>query len=179
MDWLKSSQPANSISRSYKSGIPLHTLNVRGARYIRPASPAMILDLDPQPATGPLLNNAKLRFTGLPLNTTLEQTFKVTKTLTTSMPSLSMENPQSVRLAFSAATGTLSGTFSFSDEDPNDTTVPYAKILRTGSYSGMLVTRPDLNQGVGYFNLAELPDTVGEKSSSTPIVSGKAELIRP
>jgi subtilisin-like proprotein convertase family protein len=179
MDWLKSSQPANSTSRSYKSGIPLHTLNVRGARYIRPASPAMILDLDPQPSTGPLLNNAKLRFTGLPLNTTLEQTFKVTKTLTTSMPSLSMENPQSVRLAFSAATGTLSGTFSFSDEDPSDTTVPYAKILRTGSYSGMLVTRPDLNQGVGYFNLAELPDTVGEKSTSTPIVSGKAELIRP
>lgn len=179
MNWLKSPQPPNSTSRSYKSGIPLHTLNVRGARYLRPVSPAMILDLDPQPATGSLTNNAKLRFTGLPLFTRLEQSFKITQALTAVMPTLILENPQSVRLSFSATTGTLSGTFSFSDEDPNDTTVPYAKILRTGSYSGLLVTRPDLNQGVGYFNLAELPDTVGEKSTSTPIVSGKAELTRP
>jgi hypothetical protein len=90
-----------------------------------------------------------------------------------------LENPQSVRLSFSAKTGTLSGTFSFSDDDPNDSTLPYAKILRIGSFSGLLVTRPDLNQGIGYFNLAELPDTVGEKSTSTPIISGKAELTRP
>lgn len=179
MDWLKFPQPPKSTTRSYKSGIPLHTLNVRGARYIRPVSPAMILDLDPQPATGPLTNNAKLRFTGLPLFTRLDQTFKITPTLTAVMPTLILENPQSVRLTFSAATGTLSGTFSFSDDDPNDSTLPYAKILRTGTFSGLLITRPDLNQGVGFFNLAELPDTVGEKSTTTPIISGKAELIRP
>ncbi len=179
MDWFKSPQPAKSTTRTYKSGIPLHTLKVRGAKYIKPISSAMILDLDPQPETGPLINNAKLNFTGLPLTTTLEQTFKITKTLTTMMPTLITENPQSVRLTFSAATGTLSGSFNFSDDDPNDTTVPYAKILRTGSFSGLLVTRPDLNQGIGYFNLAELPDTVGEKSTTTPIISGKAELTRP
>jgi hypothetical protein len=139
----------------------------------------MILDLDSQPATGPLTNNAKLRFTGLPLFTRLDQTFKITQSLSAVMPTLILENPQGVRLSFSATTGTLSGTFSFSDDDPNDSTLPYAKILRIGSFSGLLVTRPDLNQGIGYFNLAELPDTVGEKSTTTPIISGKAELIRP
>jgi len=179
MDWLKFPQPPNSTTRTYKSGIPLHTLNVRGARYLRPVSPAMILDLDPQPAMGSLTNNAKLRFTGLPLFTRLDQTFKITPALSAVMPTLILENPQSVRLSFSATTGTLSGTFSFSDDDPNDSTLPYAKILRTGTFSGLLITRPDLNQGVGFFNLAELPDTVGEKSTATPIVSGKAELIRP
>ena len=179
MDWLKSPQPPTSTTRTYKSGIPLHTLNLRGARYLRPISPAMILDLDPQPSTGSLTNNAKLRFTGLPLFTRLDQTFKITQALTAVMPTLILENPQSVRLSFSATTGTLSGTFSLSDEDPNDTTLPYAKILRTGSFSGLLITRPDLNQGIGFFNLAELPDTVGEKSTATPIVSGKAELTRP
>ena len=179
MDWFKSPQPDKSTTRTYKSGIPLHSLKVRGARYLRPASLAMILDLDSQPATGPLTNNAKLRFTGLPLFTRLDQTFKITQSLTAVMPTLILENPQGVRLSFSATTGTLSGTFSFSDDDPNDSTLPYAKILRIGSFSGLLVTRPDLNQGIGYFNLAELPDTVGEKSTSTPIISGKAELTRP
>jgi subtilisin-like proprotein convertase family protein/subtilisin family serine protease len=179
LDWFKSPALPTSTARSYKAGIPLHTLTVRGAKYSRPTSPAMIIGLDPQPPTGPLINNAKLRFTGLPLLTPLEQLFKVTNTNTTSMPTLIAENPKSVRLSLNAATGALSGTFTFTDDDPFDAVPPYAKIVRTNSYSGLLVTRPGLNQGIGYFNMAELPDTVGERTTTTPIVSGKVELVKP
>ena len=50
-------------------------------------------------------------------------------------------------------------------------------MLVTSIGSGLLITRPDLTQGIGFFNLAELPDTPGEKSTATPIVSGKVEVL--
>ncbi|MCX6858016.1 MAG: putative Ig domain-containing protein [Verrucomicrobia bacterium] len=179
VNWLKSPQLPTSTTRSYKTGIPLHSLTIRGAQYSRPVVPTMIIDLDPQPLTGPLINNAKLRFTGLPMLMPLEQSFKVTKSNTATVPSLAAENPQNVRLSLNAATGTISGTFSFRNDDPFDTTAPYAQILRTETYSGLIVTRAGLNQGIGYFNLVELPDTVGEKATTTPSLSGKVELIKP
>jgi hypothetical protein len=95
------------------------------------------------------------------------------------MPTLLTVNPQSVRITLNATTGTMTGTFAFSDNDPFDFIAPIAKILRSATYSGLLITRPDLTQGVGFFNLAELPDVLGEKSTATPVVSGKAELVRP
>jgi subtilisin-like proprotein convertase family protein len=179
LSWVKAPQPVTSTTRSYKDGIPLHTLTVRGARYTRPAIGSMIIGLDPQPATGPLINNARLHFTGPPLTPTLDQLFQVTKANTAIMPTLLTVNPQSVRITLNATTGTMTGTFAFSDNDPFDFIAPIAKILRSATYSGLLITRPDLTQGVGFFNLAELPDVLGEKSTATPVVSGKAELVRP
>jgi hypothetical protein len=179
LSWVKAPQPVTSTTRSYKDGIPLHTLTVRGARYTRPAIGSMIIGLDPQPATGPLINNARLHFTGPPLAPALDQLFQVTKTNTAIMPTLLTVNPQSVRITLNATTGTMTGTFAFSDNDPFDLIAPIAKILRSATYSGLLITRPDLTQGVGFFNLAELPDVLGKKSTATPVVSGKAELVRP
>ena len=87
------------------------------------------------------------------------------------MPTALAVNPQSVRITLNATTGTLTGTFAFSDNDPFDTVAPITKIARSASYSGLLITRPDLTQGIGFFNLAELPDVPGEKSTATPTKS--------
>ena len=179
LSWFKAPQLAISTTRSYKGGIPLHSLIVKGARYTKPAIGTQIIGLDPLPAATSLINNARLRFTGLPLATPLEQFFQITATNTAKMPTLLTVNPQSARLTLNAVTGTLTGTFAFSDNDPYDVIAPIAKIARPATYSGLLITRHDLTQGIGFFNLAELPDVPGEKSTVTPIVSGKAEFVRP
>jgi hypothetical protein len=179
LSWFKAPQLATSTTRSYKGGIPLHSLIVKGARYTKPAIGTQIIGLDPLPAATSLINNARLRFTGLPLATPLEQLFQITATNTAKMPTLLTVNPQSARLTLNAVTGTLTGTFAFSDNDPYDVIAPIAKIARPATYSGLLITRHDLTQGIGFFNLAELPDVPGEKSTVTPIVSGKAEFVRP
>jgi len=179
LSWIKAAQLPTSTTRSYKGGIPLHTLTLRGARYTKPATGTQIIGLDPLPSATSLINNARLRFTSLPLTTPLEQLFQITATNTAKMPTTLAVNPQSVRITLNATTGTLTGTFAFSDDDPFDTVAPIAKIARSAAYSGLLITRPDLTQGIGFFNLAELPDVPGEKSTVTPIVSGKAEFVRP
>ncbi len=179
LSWFKAPHLATSTTRSYKGGIPLHSLIVKGARYTKPAIGTQIIGLDPLPSATALINNARLRFTGLPLTAPLEQLFQITATNTAKMPTALAVNPQSVRLTLNAATGTLTGTFAFSDNDPYDVIAPIAKIARPATYSGLLITRPDLRQGIGFFNLAELPDLPGEKSTTTPIISGKAEFVRP
>ena len=100
-----------STTRSYKGGIPLHTLTLRGARYTKPATGTQIIGLDPLSSATSLINNARLLFTGLPLTAPLEQLFQITATNTAKMPTALAVNPQSVRITLNATTGTLTGTF--------------------------------------------------------------------
>ena len=178
LSWLKNRQSDRSTTRSYKLGIPLHTLAVKGAKYSKPSAGTMIIGLDPiLPPT--LTDNAKLSFAGLPLTAQLNQLLHVTTANAAKVPTAISLNPQSVRLTLNATTGVLTGSFGFKDSDVFDTLPPIASISRSAVFSGLIITRPDLTRGVGHFNLAELPDTLGEKSSATPIVSGKMGFTSP
>jgi hypothetical protein len=173
LSWYKNRPTATT--RSYASGISQHDLTVRGARYTKPAT----ILLGATPPTTVADQNARLLFTGAPLAGLLQQTLQVTAANAIKLPTGTTLNPQSVKLTLAAATGKFSGSFTFKDNDPFDVTPPIAVITRTAKFAGILVTRPDLNQGIGFFNLAELPDALGEKSTATPIVSGKVEILSP
>jgi len=174
LDWLKNPQIASSTTRSYKAGIPLHVLTLRGAKFIKPATGQIVLGLAAPPP-----DNAELLFTGAPLAADIAQLFQISTTNVVKIPTTAVLNPQAVKLTLNATTGAISGSFTLKDNDPLDLTPPITLITRTANYSGVLVTRPDLTQGTGHFNLAELPDAPGEKATTTPIVSGKAKLGAP
>jgi subtilisin-like proprotein convertase family protein len=173
LSWYKNRPTATT--RSYAAGIPEHGLTVRGARYTKPGTGVMLIGLTPPVLTTD--QNARLLFTGAPLAGPLQQTFHLTAANAVKMPAGATLNPQSVKLTLAAATGKFTGSIIFKDNDPFDVTPPIAIITRTAKFAGLLVTRPDLNQGIGAFNLAELPDTPGEKSTTSPILSGKVEIL--
>ncbi|GEP43059.1 S8 family serine peptidase [Brevifollis gellanilyticus] len=178
VDWYKGFKSA-STTRSYRAGIPLHTLNVRGARYSKPATGVMVLGLTPPVSTTSTTPNARLIFSSAPLSAALEQLFQVTSVNAVKMPTKVADNPKAVKLTLAAATGLISGGFTLKDNDPLDATPPIAVISRAATFNGVLVTHPDINKGVGFFNLAELADEVGEKNTTTKIISGKVELTAP
>ena len=92
-------------------------------------------------------------------------------------------NDYAMKLSLAATTGTFSGSLTLSNEDPTDFLEPIAIIKRNVSYSGILVTREDFNQGAGYFIVDDLPfmepipdtDPPREKRvTATPQWSGSA-----
>jgi len=175
VDWFKAAQKPTSTTRSYKAGIPRHSLNVIGGRYLKPATGLLVLGLTKPVSTTSTTPNARLLFTGTalaPVVSPLEQLFQITATNGVKMPT----NPKAVRLTLAAASGLLSGGFTLKDEDPLDNIGPRGIITRAATWNGLLVTHPNINQGIGFFNLAELADEVGEKNTTTKIVSGKAQL---
>lgn len=176
LSWFKTRQPDKSTTLSYKNGIPLHTLNVRGARYFKPSG--MIIGLD-IPLNIPPEDNAKLRFSGLPLDPLFEYTFPITSANVPQIPTAFAANPQTVKMKLDTKTGVFLGSFAISVPDPRDLTEPFTMLKRTATYQGLLVTHPGLTAGAGYFLLHELPDAEGEKLTTTPIQSGKMELTRP
>lgn len=181
-DWFKAAQKPTSTTRSHKAGIPRHDLALRGARYLKPAAGAMILGLTKPVSTTSTTPNARLLFTGAalaPLPAPLEQLFQVTAVNGVKMPAKAADNPKAVRLTLAATTGLLSGGFTLKDNDPLDLAAPFAVVSRTATCNGLIVTHPGINQGIGFFNLAELADETGEKNTTTKILSGKLELTAP
>lgn len=176
LSWLKNQQSSKSTTRSYKGGIPLHTLGVRGARYSKPIG--MIISLN-TPVNIPPEDNAKLRFSGLLLNPPFDYTFPIIAGNVPKIPTSLAANAQSVKLKLDPKTGLFSGSFSISVTDPRDLIEPYATLTRNPTYRGLLVNHPELTAGVGHFLLNELPTEDDQKLTSTPIHSGKMELTRP
>jgi hypothetical protein len=174
VDWFKSVQ--KPTVRSYQAGIPLHSLPLRGARYTKPATGILVLGLTTPASSKSTEPNARLVFTSAPLSSALEQLFQVTATNAIKMPSGITLNPRSVRLALNATKGLLSGGFTLKDSDPLDLTPPFATVTRTAGYYGLIVPHPEINKGVGFFNLAELADETGEKNTTTKIISGRVEV---
>jgi hypothetical protein len=138
----------------------------------------MIIGLATPPNT-PAEDNAKLRFSGLPLNPMFDYTFLITLANVPKIPTSLAANPQAVKMKLDVKTGLFSGSFSISAPDPLDLTEPFAMLRRSPTYAGLLVTHPELTAGTGYFLLNELPDATGEKLTTTPIQSGKMELTGP
>lgn len=177
LKWIKKPATANSV-RSYKDGIPLHSLNARGALYTRPAKDTMLLGL--QPPTSSLDPNSRMLFTGASITgSTFEQGFQVTTSGTAKIPTSTTLNPQAMTLSLTSSNGRFSGSFIFNDANLFSTTTPPAKIRRAAAFSGLVVTRSGLNQGIGFFTQPAMPKNAEEKSSATPVLSGRVELLPP
>jgi len=177
LKWIKKPASANGV-RSYKDGIPLHSLNARGALYTRPAKDTMLLGLQPPDSTQD--QNARMLFTGTSIiGLTFGQAFQVTASGTARIPTGTTLNPQALTLSLTASNGRLNGSFTFNDANPFSLTAPPANIRRTAAFSGLIVTRSGLNQGIGFFTQPAMPENAEEKSGSTPVLSGRAELLPP
>ena len=184
IDWMKNpAATTNTTDRTYRAGILLNTLTVVGGEYVKPATGALVLGL---PAN---TSNASLTFSGA--NVELSSTylnasgagpsdaldgkvFSITSANAVAMPA---SNPAALVLSLSATTGALGGTFTLKgDADPTSTTG--ALVTRTATFSGLLVTRLGVNQGLGYFLLAQLPGNGPPKTTSAtaPILSGQVVL---
>jgi hypothetical protein len=167
IDWNKAEQPLNSSTRSYKEGIAQHELVLTGGRFVKPAG--AILNLPPSPNP-----NARLRFFGGGLNGEIIQSFAITEKNAVQLPKPGVDNPASVSLSLTAATGVLSGSFQLLDPDPLDVTEPIAILKRTVPFHGVVV--PRLGRGAGFFLMPKLPGVSGETLAKTPIFSGGLSL---
>lgn len=174
LSWNKAAQAASSATTSYKSGFPLHLLTLSGERYTPPVAGSLLLGVAPAPP-----DNAKLEFSLGALPAPIVQAFQITATNTAKMPSGTVLNPYQTSLTLTASTGLFSGSFTLINADPRDLIAPYTMLSRTAKFYGLIVTRAGIHQGVGHFNLAELPDTAGETVLKTPVWSGKMELGPP
>ena len=186
VDWKKLPQAATSTTRSYKAGFALHTLTVTGGVYALPPLNTPVLGIDGTAAG----NNARLTFSdgdltssslagpGSPsgsISGTLNQALRISPTNAVTMPAGIANNPGAVTLALTASTGAISGAFTLRDQDPTDTTFPYTVITRTVPWYGILV--PRISQGVGQFQMPQLPTANPKTTTSTsPILSGRMVL---
>ncbi len=189
-DWLKKPQPVASTTRSYKSGIPLHKLNVIGGGYVKPDPGNVVLGF------GKTADNAKLTFGGANVETSVTylnatnggpaasmdgKVFTITTTNAVIMPKLptsAIANPATLTLTLNATTGAMSGGFTLKgDPDPTDHVPPIA-LLNRGPvmFNGLLV--PRLGRGVGCFQLQQLPDDGPPKTTllKSPLLSGQVLL---
>lgn len=171
LDWSKQVQPPASRARSYAAGFPLHELTLTGAKYTPPTPGTRVLGLLPSPP-----DNAKIVFSSGGFVSAFPRPFSVTAQNTSVMPML---NPLQVNVFLAPPSGTFTGSFTLTNNDLLDVTPPVTLVRRVTVFQGALITRPGMNKGVGYFNLAELPNATGETLSNTPQWSGKVELGAP
>ncbi len=191
VDWIKLAQVSTSTTRSYKAGFPLHNLTVKGGVYAAPPSGTPVLGIS---ATGSG-NDASLSFSeadlassglagpgspsGSPLGT-LNQSLRISATNAVTIPAGSAAstgpNPGYVTIRLTASTGAVSGGFILRDNDPTDLTFPYTVVTRSVLWYGILV--PRLGQGVGQFQMPQLPATTPARTTTTtsPILSGRVIL---
>lgn len=177
VNWFKAEQPEKSTTRSYKGGFANSSVTVIGAPYRKPA--AAVLGL---PTTDTLNAKVTMLCANAEFPSGVEHLFTITNknVVTPDTP-----NDLAFKLTLAATTGTFGGSITLYDQDPSDFVEPFAFIKRTVSYTGILVTREDFNQGVGYFIVDELPymepipdsDPPRERRvTATPQWSGSAKM---
>lgn len=174
VSWFKNQQPANSTTRYYKGGIPLHNLTVTGGAWPKLLSPNLVLGISD--ATGN--NNTRLTFSSSGVESSaqgsgspIQQALRIkAPSNTVSMPT-GLANPATVKLTLTAASGLLTGSFVLKDANPILTS---QTVTRTNNYYGVLVKR--LSQGAGHLLLAKLPAAQGQTPTNTAILSGKVLL---
>lgn len=167
------SRPA-STGRTYPRGFGPLTLDAVGQRYLPPTSPNIVLGLTDSP------DNAWLRFTGAGIETSStrpDMAFQITRVHQLLLPKAGTDkNPGRVTLKLDPKTGKVSGTFLLVDEGPPGSSAP---VQRKGTYEGLIYTDTEGRRGYGFFLLPELPETVSQPATSTPILSGQMRLESP
>ncbi|MDB6139448.1 MAG: ELWxxDGT repeat-containing protein, partial [Verrucomicrobiaceae bacterium] len=165
LDWSKNMQPFNSTDRTYKNGIPLFNLTVAGGQYVVPAAGTPVLGLPGSGVTG--MNNIGIRFTDGGL-TTAEAASLARALRITPANAVDLSNPAantvSLSLSLNATTGAMTGGFTLTD----------GGATRHVTYTGLLVPRLSVNQGVGYFLLPALPNT-----TTSALLSGMVVMQGP
>jgi hypothetical protein len=177
--FYKAAQVATSTTRSYKGGVPEHTLTLVGGEWVKPTAGVLLLGVTDSGAAV-AADNAKVTFTSGGINSSglsvsgafVEQVRVKAPTSSLVVPS-GAGNPGKLKLALNATTGEISGEFSTSDENP---LISGKMIPRKAPFFGVVVQR--LNQGRGRFNLAKLPAAAPEETNpaKTKILSGLVKL---
>ena len=174
--FFKAAQPGTSTTRSYKGGVPLHTLTLVGGTWVKPTPAALLLGvMDNGAPAAP--NNADLRFTQggissshLAVSGAYDTPVRIKAPA--SLLLLPANNPGKLTLSFaSQLTGEITGTFTTTDANP---VLAGKTVTRTTSYYGVIVQR--LGDGRGHFNLAALPDVNQADPLKTAVLSGLVEL---
>jgi hypothetical protein len=174
--FFKAAQPTGSSTRSYKSGVPLHTVTLTGGPWVKPTSPTLLLGV-----TDAGSNNARCDFTRAFINSsflapagTYTAPFRI-KSAPANSIALPNPNTGGLSLSFNLTTGEFSGRFSTKDDNP---VITGTQLLnRTAPYYGVIVQR--LNQGHGHFNLPALPSVSQTNPNKTAILSGKVVISTP
>lgn len=155
--WFKARQ---SNTRNFPDGISLRTLELAGKKYLRPQLGISIL--------GPIrvdktISNAALLLSGGGLSDPLAYLLHLS-----SFHSIRLfPNSDSVTMAFNSTTGLFSGRFT----QPG----PTGSTKRIASYYGLWI--PNIGAGVGFFQLPEMPKTLGEPVHTTNLQSGSVLFI--
>jgi hypothetical protein len=149
-------------------------LEADGTRYIAPDAPELVLGLT---EAGPKTADSSFLHGGIGSPSPAPDiTVTLGKGSTVTYPAL---NPRKTTLSFVPAKGTFIGSFTLEDTDPLDLRPPPAvlkKLSRKVTFNGLLVLTSDGWQGVGSFQLPELPDATGETLTTTPIHSGAVQI---
>lgn len=174
LTWMKTVQPDKI--RTYRKGIPLHTLSIIGGRWLKPAAGQMLPGFT-SVAAGQ--NNAALAFSQATIATaaqvaSVNVAVRLTDQQKTVVPSPS---PVALTLALNATAGTYSGTFRLTDTNPLP---PNKPVTRSANYFGVFVPRYSA-AGIGAFQLDRLPEPANGPDPATtpttsPVESGRVEL---
>ncbi len=177
--FYKTAQVATSTTRSYKGGVPEHTLTLVGGEWVKPTAGALLLGVTDSGAAV-AADNAKVTFTsggiessGLSVSGAYVEQVRIKAPTSSLMVPSGAGNPGKLKLALNATTGEISGEFSTSDENP---LISGKMIPRKAPFFGVVVQR--LNQGRGHFNLAKLPAAAPEETNpaKSKILSGLVKL---
>lgn len=166
LDWKKLKVSDAFFIRNYRDGFPLHELDVRGGKYVRPAAGEIVLDL----ATSP--NNAQLTVSGAGMPSPVINLLTVTAQNKAIFSTMNEGYPVT-KLNFQPASGTFSGTLLFKDISPR---LPTQSIERSVRFQGVLLSRD--STGAGFFMLGQLP-TDGPPPTTmrySPELSGRVEI---
>ncbi len=170
--FFKAPQPLASTTRSYKGGVPLHTLTLVGGPWVKPTPLALLLGVSDTGAVS-ATNNAGILFTqggidssGLAVAGVFDTSLRIKAPASSFVlpPAL----PATGKLSLSSAsllTGEITGSFTTTGTG-----------VRGAPYYGVIVQR--LNKGRGHFNLAKLPDVGQPNALKTDILSGLVELVK-
>ncbi|MDB6137237.1 MAG: hyalin repeat protein, partial [Verrucomicrobiaceae bacterium] len=177
--FFKAVQPPASTTRSYKAGVPLHTLTLVGGVWTKPTAAALLLGVtDSGAATAP--NNAGMVFSrggiessGLAHSGSYPVALRIKAPASTFVLPTGTANTGKLTLAFATlTTGEITGSFTTTDANPE---LAGKTVTRVAPWFGVIVQR--LNQGRGHFNLPKLPDAVQTNPLKTDILSGQASLV--
>lgn len=172
INWSKAPQPAASTTRSYKTGIPEHSLTLVGGEWIKPTGTNLVLGMTVT-TTG---NNARLEFTGPRMSEVGAATAGVlAQLLRVNSPAHSTLFPTPNTLAYSLkinpANGEFTGGWKTKDTNPQ---APPPTVERPVLFGGAIILR--LNEGRGHHNLARLPHAGQTNATKTEMLSGRALL---
>ena len=151
IDWQKTG-PSTASDTTYKNGFGPIALTVEGSKWLTQTSGEMPLGLPNQP------NNLRVEFADGGIENVAQaaqvsQTFQLLATGVAKFNGATAGNPTGVAMTLSTRTGLFSGSFKLTDPKPAGS----GNVLRTVSYSGLLVAH--LQRGYGWFLLPGLAPT--------------------